>query len=91
MWQVRGKIVLFSRFDDSGAGWPNGDSGIGIHPTTWPDTYKGTFEWDCNGTTVRTQDWLVSLSIVFFPYRCVLIYYLACLNGMKCLLLVTTH
>lgn len=64
--QVRGKIVLFSRFNDSDAGWPNGDQGLGIHPTTWPDNKKGTFDWTCDGTRVETQDWLVPTS--FFSH-----------------------
>jgi len=60
---------LLSRFNDSGAGWPNGDSGIGIHPTTWPDNYKSTFEWDCNGTKVETQDWYKIPSFLAIPEK----------------------
>lgn len=54
--QVRGRGTVFSRFDqgDEPRTWPQG---MGIHPTTWPDSRREGFEWDCHGTTVRTQDW----------------------------------
>jgi 1-phosphatidylinositol phosphodiesterase len=54
--EVRGKVVMFSRFEDDG-GWVNGLEGMGIHPTTWPDSRKEGFEWDCKNTLVRTHDW----------------------------------
>jgi len=50
--EVRGKIVLFSRF---GGNAPRED--IGIHPTYWPDSEKKGFTWKCKDVTVRTQDW----------------------------------
>ncbi|ODN84217.1 hypothetical protein L202_00216 [Cryptococcus amylolentus CBS 6039] len=56
--EVRGKGMLMTRFDrdkEDGEGqWP---AGMGIHPSTWPDSKKEGFEWDCGGTRVRTQDW----------------------------------
>jgi 1-phosphatidylinositol phosphodiesterase len=56
--EVRGKVVLFSRFGGHGEGW---EDGLGIHPTTWPDSEKSGFEWVCDGVTVRTHDWCVYL------------------------------
>lgn len=57
--EVRGKVVLFSRFGGDGAEWDGGLEGIGIHPTTWPDSEKEGFEWQLKGTNVRTHDWWV--------------------------------
>lgn len=57
--EVRGKVVLFSRFGGDGSAWPEGLEGIGIHPTTWPDSRKEGFEYDLKGTRVRTHDWYV--------------------------------
>lgn len=55
--EVRGKIVMFSRFGDSGDGWDHGLEGLGIHPTTWPDSAKYGFSWVCKNTIVQTHDW----------------------------------
>ncbi|KAF5331154.1 hypothetical protein D9619_006057 [Psilocybe cf. subviscida] len=55
--EVRGKVVMLSRFGGNGAGWEGGLEGLGIHPTTWPDSEKAGFEWELKGTTVRTHDW----------------------------------
>ena len=55
--EVRGKVVMFSRFGGDGAGWENGLEGLGIHPTTWPDSEKNGFEWELKGTIVKTHDW----------------------------------
>ena len=55
--EVRGKVVLLSRFGGNGDGWDGGLEGLGIHPTTWPDSQKGEFSWQCKDTLVRTQDW----------------------------------
>ena len=55
--EVRGKVVLFSRFGGDGVGWENGLEGLGIHPTTWPDSEKNGFEWELKGTIVKTHDW----------------------------------
>ena len=55
--EVRGKVVMFSRFGGNGAGWENGLEGLGIHPTTWPDSEKNGFEWELKGTLVKTHDW----------------------------------
>jgi len=57
--EVRGKVVLLSRFGGDGACWPERLEGIGIHPTVWPDDRKEGFEWDLKGTCVRTHDWYV--------------------------------
>lgn len=54
---VRGKVVLFSRFGGDGQGWEGGLEGLGIHPTTWPDSEKQGFEWWLKGTKVKTHDW----------------------------------
>ena len=55
--EVRGKVIMFSRFGGDGAGWDNRLEGMGIHPTTWPDSRKEGFEWTCKDTVVRTHDW----------------------------------
>ena len=55
--EVRGKVVMLSRFGGDGTGWENGLEGIGIHPTTWPDSEKNGFEWELKGTIVKTHDW----------------------------------
>ncbi|KAF9654083.1 PLC-like phosphodiesterase [Thelephora ganbajun] len=55
--EVRGKVVMFSRFGGDGAGWEGGLEGMGIHPTKWPDSEKETFVWACKDTLVKTQDW----------------------------------
>jgi len=57
--EVRGKVVLFSRFGGDGSAWPEGLEGIGIHPKWWPDSRKEGFEWELKGTRVRTHDWFV--------------------------------
>lgn len=54
---VRGRGTLISRFDKRQPDeWPNG---MGIRPTTWPNSRQEGFEWDCYGTKVRTIDWFV--------------------------------
>lgn len=63
--EVRGKVVMFSRFGGDGAGWENGLDGMGIHPTTWPDSQQEGFEWRCKNTVVRTHDWY-GLSCLLF-------------------------
>ena len=55
--EVRGKVLMFSRFGGDGAGWVGGLDGMGIHPTTWPDSSKEGFVWACKNTLVKTQDW----------------------------------
>lgn len=62
--QVRGKVVMFSRFGGDGDGWEGGIEGIGIHPTTWPDSEKLGFSWDCKNTLVRTHDWSVPSRLI---------------------------
>ena len=59
--EVRGKVVMFSRFGGNGDGWDNGLEGLGIHPTTWPDSEKNGFTWQCKDTLVRTHDWYVDV------------------------------
>jgi 1-phosphatidylinositol phosphodiesterase len=59
--EVRGKVVLLSRFGGNGDGWDGGLEGLGIHPTTWPDSEKNGFEWELKGTRVRTHDWYICL------------------------------
>ena len=55
--EVRGKVIMFSRFGGNGDGWENGLEGLGIHPSRWPDSEKQGFTWDCKNTIVRTHDW----------------------------------
>lgn len=55
--EVRGKVVMFSRFGGNGEGWANGLEGLGIHPQRWPNSEKFGFTWDCKNTLVRTHDW----------------------------------
>ncbi|KAF8334042.1 PLC-like phosphodiesterase [Cantharellus anzutake] len=57
--EVRGKIILFSRFRDVGADWPGGDEhGLGLHPTTWPVSPREAFQWHARDhTLVQTHDW----------------------------------
>ncbi|KAF8162837.1 PLC-like phosphodiesterase [Crassisporium funariophilum] len=67
--EVRGKVVMLSRFGGNGAGWERGLEGIGIHPTTWPDSEKNGFEWELKGTTVRTHDWYGIPSFFSIPEK----------------------
>lgn len=55
--EVRGKVVMLSRFGGNGDGWEGGLEGLGMHPTTWPDSDKFGFSWQCKNTVVRTHDW----------------------------------
>jgi len=55
--EVRGKVIMFSRFGGNGAGWEGGLDGMGIHPTRWPDSEREGFTWSCKDTLVRTHDW----------------------------------
>jgi 1-phosphatidylinositol phosphodiesterase len=55
--EVRGKVVMFSRFGGNGYGWDN--AAIGIHPPIWPDNDKLGFTWNCQDTLVQTHDWYV--------------------------------
>jgi 1-phosphatidylinositol phosphodiesterase len=54
--EVRGKVVLFSRFA-AGPEWEGGYENSGIHPTNWPDSPPDIFTWQCKNTLVRTSDW----------------------------------
>lgn len=57
--EVRGKVVMFSRFGGNGDGWEGALEGMGIHPSDWPDSEKAGFTWQCKDTLVRTHDWFV--------------------------------
>ncbi|KAH6919147.1 PLC-like phosphodiesterase [Coprinopsis sp. MPI-PUGE-AT-0042] len=57
--EVRGKVVLFSRFNGDKTNWEGGLSGMGIHPRKWPDSDRSGFVYDLKGVTVRTHDWCV--------------------------------
>jgi 1-phosphatidylinositol phosphodiesterase len=59
--EVRGRVILLSRFGGDGQGWEGGLEGMGIHPTTWPDSEKAGFEWNCKEVRVSTHDWYVVL------------------------------
>ncbi|KIY66050.1 PLC-like phosphodiesterase [Cylindrobasidium torrendii FP15055 ss-10] len=67
--EVRGKVVLLSRFGGDGSGWEGGLEGLGIHPTRWPNSAREGFEWTCKGTTVRTQDWYNIPSFLDIPEK----------------------
>ncbi|EJD46135.1 PLC-like phosphodiesterase [Auricularia subglabra TFB-10046 SS5] len=64
--EVRGKVVMFSRF--GGRGWP-ADVGVGIHPPLWPDSVQQGFEWTLGNTLVRTQDWYAIPSFLAIPEK----------------------
>ncbi|THV07832.1 PLC-like phosphodiesterase [Dendrothele bispora CBS 962.96] len=67
--EVRGKVVMLSRFGGNGDGWEGGLEGLGIHPTTWPDSKKEGFEWDCKGVRVRMHDWYAIPSFLYIPEK----------------------
>ncbi|KAG7453029.1 PLC-like phosphodiesterase [Guyanagaster necrorhizus] len=67
--EVRGKVVLISRFGGNGDGWEGGLEGLGIHPTTWPDSAKDGFTWECKDTHVRTHDWYAIPSFLSIPEK----------------------
>jgi 1-phosphatidylinositol phosphodiesterase len=67
--EVRGKIVLFSRFGKNGEHWENGLNGLGIHPPRWPDNAREGFDWEMDGTRVRTQDWYGIPSFLSIPEK----------------------
>lgn len=64
--EVRGKVVMFSRFGVRGEDWAGGLEGMGIHPTTWPNSIRDGFSWTCKETTVRVQDWCVFILLFYF-------------------------
>ena len=55
--EVRGRVVMLSRFGGNGAGWDHGLEGMGIHPTKWPDSLKEGFSYQLKDTLVRMHDW----------------------------------
>jgi len=67
--ELRGKVVMLSRFGGDGSGWENGLEGLGIHPTTWPDSEKDGFEWELKGTVVKTHDWYAIPSFLSIPEK----------------------
>ncbi|KAK8865752.1 hypothetical protein IAR55_000899 [Kwoniella newhampshirensis] len=71
--EVRGKGMLMTRFDRDGSPVDKMEDewaeGMGIHPSTWPDSRRDGFEWDCNGTTVRTQDWYRVKTFLSIPEK----------------------
>ncbi|KAL0947516.1 hypothetical protein HGRIS_013615 [Hohenbuehelia grisea] len=67
--EVRGKVVLLSRFGGNGDGWEGGLEGLGIHPTSWPDSEKSGFTWNCKDTLVRTHDWYNIPSFLSIPEK----------------------
>lgn len=67
--EVRGKVVMFSRFGGDGSGWEDGLEGLGIHPTNWPDSAKYGFEWDCKEVVVKTHDWYAIPSFLAIPEK----------------------
>ncbi|KAG5652017.1 hypothetical protein H0H81_006599 [Sphagnurus paluster] len=67
--EVRGKVILFSRFGRDGEGWEGGREGLGIHPLRWPDSEKSGFSWQCKDTLVRTHDWYNLPSFLAIPEK----------------------
>lgn len=67
--EVRGKVILFSRFGGDGTGWEKGLEGLGIHPTNWPDSPPDPFYWQCKDTAVRTHDWYAIPSFLSIPEK----------------------
>jgi 1-phosphatidylinositol phosphodiesterase len=67
--EVRGKIVLFSRFGKDGEDWEGGLNGIGIHPPIWPDSRQEGFEWEIENARVRVQDWYAIPSFLSIPEK----------------------
>ncbi|KAI0303502.1 PLC-like phosphodiesterase [Multifurca ochricompacta] len=67
--EVRGKVILFSRFGVDGGAWEGGLEGMGIHPTNWPDSKKQGFTWTCKDALVRTQDWYNIPSFLSIPEK----------------------
>ncbi|RDX52749.1 PLC-like phosphodiesterase [Lentinus brumalis] len=67
--EVRGKVVMLSRFGGDGTGWEDGLEGLGIHPTAWPDSAKDGFTWTLKGTLVRTHDWYNIPSFLSIPEK----------------------
>ncbi|CAL1703413.1 unnamed protein product [Somion occarium] len=67
--EVRGKVVMFSRFGGNGCEWDGGLEGLGIHPTTWPDSEKFGFTWECKNTLVWTHDWYNIPSFLAIPEK----------------------
>ncbi|KAI0003361.1 PLC-like phosphodiesterase [Russula compacta] len=67
--EVRGRVIMFSRFGGDGAAWEGGLEGMGIHPTDWPDSAKQGFTWTCKDVLVRTQDWYRIPSFIAIPEK----------------------
>ncbi|KAI0637437.1 PLC-like phosphodiesterase [Trametes polyzona] len=67
--EVRGRVILLSRFGGDGSGWEGGLEGLGIHPTAWPDSEKDGFTWTLKGTLVRTHDWYSIPSFLSIPEK----------------------
>jgi 1-phosphatidylinositol phosphodiesterase len=65
--EVRGKVVMFSRFGGNGYGWDN--AAIGIHPPIWPDNDKLGFTWNCQDTLVQTHDWYAIPTFLSIPEK----------------------
>ncbi|KAJ2925495.1 hypothetical protein H1R20_g11599, partial [Candolleomyces eurysporus] len=70
--EVRGKVVLFSRFGVNGEEWEGGWEGLGIHPLHWPNSEKKGFVWHLKGTAIRTHDWYAIPSLLAIPEKSML-------------------
>ncbi|CAE6471452.1 unnamed protein product [Rhizoctonia solani] len=67
--EVRGRCIMLSRFGGDGKEWEHALEGMGIHPTTWPDSRQEGFEWDLKGTTVKTHDWYRIPGLLALPEK----------------------
>ncbi|KAL7283011.1 hypothetical protein ACG7TL_002435 [Trametes sanguinea] len=67
--EVRGRVIMLSRFGGDGSEWEGGLEGLGIHPTAWPDSEKEGFTWTLKGTLVRTHDWYSIPSFLQIPEK----------------------
>ena len=70
--EVRGKVVLFSRFGVNGEHWEGGWEGLGIHPLHWPNSDKRGFLWYLKGLPIRTHDWYAIPSFLSIPEKATL-------------------
>lgn len=71
--QVRGKIILFSRFGTSNQTTFGSDPNleIGLHASKWPNSFKGNFTFNLpdNKTSCQIQDWYSISNLSSIPEK----------------------